>query len=99
MSKFKNIKMDLSPRGISRMIYLNADALDSDIEYILPKLKGKKEADNFFEAEIRGTIDLWNQVKDSDEFKKGIGDENYSTLKNLMETKFVDCSKIIRENI
>ena len=99
MSKFKNIKMDLSPRGIFRMIYLNADALDSDIEYILPKLKGKKEADNFFEAEIKGTIDLWNQVKDSDEFKKGIGDENYSDLKNLMETKFVDCSKIIRENI
>ena len=99
MSEFKDIKMDLSPCGISRMLYLNADALGDDIKYILPKVKGKKGADSFFEAEIKGTLNLWNQVKDSEEFKKGIGDKSYNNLKKLMETKFVNCSKVIQENI
>ena len=99
MSEFKNIKMDLSPSAIARMIYLNADALGDDIKYILPKIKNKEGADSFFEAEIKGTLDLWNQVKDSEEFKKGISEESYNNIKKLMDTKFVECSKVIRENI
>ena len=99
MSDFKNVKMDLSPSGIARMIYLNADALGDDIHYILPMLKGKKGADNFFEAEIKGILDLWNQVKDSEEFKKGISEKSYNNIKNLMDTKFVECSKTIQEGL
>lgn len=96
---FKVVKMDLSPSGIARMIYLNADALGDDIKYILPMLKGKKGADSFFEAEIKGTLDLWNQVKDSEEFKKGISKESYNNIKKLMDTKFVECSNTIKEDL
>ena len=98
-ANFKNYKMDLSPRGIAGMIYLNADALGDDIKYILPMVNGKKGAKNFFEAEIKGTLDLWNQVKDSEEFKKGISKECYKDLKKLMDSKFQECAKTIRENV